>query len=264
MASATLPGMSITVTTHAADPHVREIRFSKPPLNYACPDLLSAIADELDAVDSDPDIRCSVLTAEGKAFCAGADLAGDAAIAGADGMAAIGRLYVQAERLFRRKKPMVAAVHGAAIGAGLGLALSADFRVAGPATRFASNFVRLGFHPGFGLTHTLARVVGEQKANWLMLSAERVRPEDALAMGLADRLADDVAGTAMAMAAEIAANAPLALIAVRRTMQGGLADSVVAALKHEHAEQTALFSTADYAEGVASVFERREATFTGR
>jgi enoyl-CoA hydratase/carnithine racemase len=257
--------MSITVTTQPAGPHVAEVRFSKPPFNYACPDLLEQIADALDAIDADPEIRCSVLSAEGKAFCAGADLAGDEAIAGNDGMAAIGRLYVQAERLFRRRKPMVAAIHGAAIGAGLGLSLAADFRVAGPGARFSSNFVRLGFHPGFGLTHTLARVVGIQKANWLMLSAERMKPDDALACGLADRLSgEDCAGAARAMAGEIVANAPLALIAVRRTMVGGLADAAVAAMRHEHAEQTALWTTADYAEGVASVFERRDAHFTGR
>lgn len=257
--------MSISVTT-AIHGHVAEIRFAKPPFNYACPQLLAKIADALDAVDADPALRCSVLVAEGKSFCAGADLAGDEAITGGDGMASIGQLYVHAERLFRRAKPMVAAVHGAAIGAGLGLALTADFRVAGPNTRFSSNFVRLGFHPGFGLTCTLPRLLGEARANWLMLSAERVKPEAALAWGLADRLAAEGEEVAEAhrMAQEVAANAPLALVAVRATMMGDLADRVAAAMRHEHAQQTLLKPTADYAEGVASVFERREANFLGR
>ena len=99
-----------------------------------------------------------------------------------------------------------------------------------------------------------------------MLSSERVKPDAALAWGLADRLAPEgeVVETALAMAEEIAANAPLALLAVRATWVGSLADDVVATLRHEHAQQTALKGTADYAEGVASVFERREAKFLGK
>ena len=246
--------------------HVAELRFADGQFNYASHHLLRMIADELDRVDADPDIRCTVLCAEGKSFCAGANLAGDSEIVGADGMDSISQLYTQARRIFARKKPMVAAVHGAAIGAGLGLALTADFRVAGPATRFSANFVRLGFHPGFGLTHTLPRLIGAQRASWMFLSAARIKPADALAWGLADSLADDgeVLAAAHTMAAEIAANAPLALIAVRATETAGLDAALAAAMAHEHAEQSVLKATADYAEGVASVFERREAQFTGQ
>jgi enoyl-CoA hydratase/carnithine racemase len=253
---------SVTVTNHGA---VAEIVFANPPHNYANPALLALIADALDVIDADPAIRCSVLASEGKSFCAGADLAGDESIVAEGGMAAIGALYAQAERLLRRKKPLVAAIQGAAIGAGLGLALVADFRVAAPAARFSSNFVRLGFHPGFGLTFTLPRLLGPQRAAWMCLSAERVKPDAALAWGLADRLAEstDARAEALAMAQEIAENAPLALVSVRATLTAGLADGAVAAMRHEHSQQTALKNTADYAEGVASVFERREANFIG-
>ena len=255
----------ISVTTQV-EGHVAEIRFAKPPHNYACPELLHGIADALEEIDARADVRCSLLIAEGKAFCAGADLAGDESIASGDGMAAIGALYVQAERLFRRRKPMVAAIQGAAIGAGLGLALTADFRVAGPRARLSANFVRLGFHPGFGLTYTLPRLIGTQKAGWMMLSAERMKPEDALAWGLVDRLAEEDAlvDEARRMAREIAANAPLAVVDVRATLMAGVADGAAAAMKHEHARQTLLKTTEDYAEGVASVFERRDANFQGR
>lgn len=253
---------SVSVTHHG---HVAEIRFASPPLNYASPGLLALIADALDAIDANPALRCSVLASDGKPFCAGANLAGDEELAGEAGMDGVTALYKQAVRLFRRKKPMVAAVQGAAVGAGLGLALSADFRVAGPNARFAANFVRLGFHQGFGLSHTLPRLIGQQRAAWMLLSAERVKPEDALAWGLVDRVADgELLAAAHAMAAEIAANAPLALVAVRQTLSGELADAVEATLVHEHAEQSKLKATADYAEGVASVFERRGANFTGR
>jgi enoyl-CoA hydratase/carnithine racemase len=247
--------------------HVARITFAKPPFNYACPALLRGIADALDEIDGDPEIRCSVLSSEGKNFCAGADLAGDESIVGEDGMGAIGQLYVQAERLLRRRKPMVAAVQGGAIGAGLGLAMTADFRVASPSARFSSNFVRLGFHPGFALTCTLPKVIGGQKARGMSLSAARVKPADAFAWGLADRLAEDEAGlldAAHEMAGTIAENAPLALVAVRSTIVGTLADEAVAAMRHEHEQQTLLKVTDDYREGVASVFERRDAHFTGR
>ncbi|WP_226635773.1 enoyl-CoA hydratase/isomerase family protein [Novosphingobium profundi] len=256
--------MSIDVTLER-DHHVAKIHFSKPPHNFACPDLMRQIADALYKVDSDPALRCSVLTSQGRSFCAGADLAGDATIAGNGGMAAISKLYNQAERMFRRRKPIIAGVQGAAIGAGLGLAMAADFRVADPTTRLSANFTRLGFHPGFALTYTLPRLLGPQRASWMMLSSERVKGKTALDWGLVDRMVDEgtVAEEALAMAHEIAGNAPLALLAVRRTLMDGTANAAVAAMRREHAEQSALRATADYAEGVASVFERRPANFIG-
>jgi enoyl-CoA hydratase/carnithine racemase len=257
--------MSATVTT-IRTAHVAEIRFAQPPHNFASVDLLARLADVVEALDAEPEIRCLVLAAEGKSFCAGADLAGDEKMSGSDGMDAIGTFYAHALRVFRRKKPMVAAVQGAAIGAGMGLALTADFRVASPAARFAVNFVRLGFHPGFGLTHTLPRLIGAQRAAWMMLSAERMKPERALEWGLIDQLApaEELLAEAHRMAQAIAANAPLAIVSTRATMIGSLADDIAAAMRIEHAAQAELKTTADYAEGVASVFERREANFIGR
>ena len=256
--------MTITVTTSTTD-HVGEVLFSAPPYNFASPELLRKIADALDAFDADPLVRCTVLASEGKTFCGGANLAGDGDLAGEAGMDSVAQLYVQALRLFRRKKPMVAAIQGAAVGAGIGLALSADFRVAGPGARFAANFSRLGFHPGFGLTATIPRVVGQQRAAWMMLSSERIKPETALDWGLCDRLAAEGKTLAEAhrMAAELAENAPLAVIAIRATLVGNLLDELEATLAHEHRQQTILKATADYEEGVASVFERRAANFIG-
>jgi enoyl-CoA hydratase/carnithine racemase len=256
--------MSIDVTANQ-NGNIGEIRFSKPPFNFACPELLRQIADAIDGFDANPDVRCILLSSDGKSFCAGADLAGDESITASDGMDSITQLYAQALRIFRRKKPMIAAVQGAAIGAGLGLALSADFRIASPAARFSANFVRLGFHPGFALTHTLPRLLGEQRAAWMMLSAERTKAEVAFGWGLVDRLSgdDDLMDAARAMAGEIAENAPLALVAVRQTLMAGMADQAHAAMRHEHEQQAMLKRTADYVEGVASVFERRDARFVG-
>ena len=146
--------------------HVGLIEIRKPPLNFFDVALINQIADALEEFDRDIEIRASVLAAQGKAFCAGANF-GDPARQEQEERAKsdpasnlpINHLYVQAVRIFRNKKPIVAAVHGAAIGGGLGLAVSADFRVTCPEARFAANFTKLGFHPGFGLTATLPELV---------------------------------------------------------------------------------------------------------
>ena len=120
---------------------------------------------------------------------------------------------MQAVRLFRSKKPIVGAIHGAAVGGGLGLAMVPDFRVACPETRFCANFTRLGFHPGFGLTRDAARRDRQdQSAAMMFYTSRRVTGEEALAMGLADMLVpqDQVRAAAQKLAAEIAENAPLA------------------------------------------------------
>jgi enoyl-CoA hydratase/carnithine racemase len=159
----------------------------------------------------------------------------------------------------------VAAVQGAAIGGGLGLALAADFRVAGPAAKFAANFAALGIHPGFGLSVTLPRVAGHQAAADLLLTGRRVRAEEALALGLVDRLcaADDLPRVARELAAEIASSAPLAVVSVRRTLRADLIAQVSSAVQHERDEQRKLFRTQDFQEGVRAVSERRPGRFQG-
>jgi enoyl-CoA hydratase/carnithine racemase len=168
-------------------------------------------------------------------------------------------------RLFECPKPVVAAVQGPAIGGGLGLALVADFRVAAPEARFAANFVKLGIHPGFGITATLPRLIGEQNAALLLYTGRRINGDEAFACGLVDAVVpqDQLRGSAIALAAEIAEAAPLAVQATRMTVRRGLAEQVRAQTEHELAEQTRLFATADYREGVRSVAECRPGRFIG-
>lgn len=252
---------TVIVTRHG---HVAEILFAHPPHNHATVGLLEDIGAALAEADGDSAVRAVVLASEGKVFCGGADLATPGGF-GTDSADPIRAFYDQALTIFAAKKPIVAAVQGAAVGAGLGLAVAADFRVAAPEARFAGNFTRLGFHPGFGLTVTLPRLIGQQRALEMFMTSARYKPEDVAGWGLIDRLAPSggaLAG-AHALAAEIAENAPLALVATRATLRAGMLDAVRAQLVHEHAEQAKLRATADYAEGVASVFERRAANFTG-
>ena len=157
-------------------------------------------------------------------------------------------------------------MQGAAIGGGFGLALTADFRVAAPEARFAANFVKLGIHPGFGLTVTLPKLVGAQTANLLFLTGRRIKGEQALALGLVDQLAPlaQLRSAAQRLAAEIAENAPLAVRSVRATMRRGLAEQVAAATDHELAEQQWLRGTDDASEGIRAVAERRPGNFNGQ
>jgi enoyl-CoA hydratase/carnithine racemase len=160
----------------------------------------------------------------------------------------------------------VAAIQGAAVGGGFGLALAADFRVASPEARFSANFARLGFHQGFALSVTLPAVVGQQAALDLLYTGRRVNGEEAHRLGLCDRLVqpDVLRREAHALAAEIAESAPLAVRSIRQTMRGSLASQARAAMERERPEQERLMRTEDWREGLTAVNERRSANFIGK
>jgi enoyl-CoA hydratase/carnithine racemase len=251
--------------------HVALIEIRRPPNNFFDIALIKEIAGALETLDEDGNCRAVVLASQGKAFCAGANF-GDGSTLDKEGrrpgepLPNVQHLYIEGNRLFRTKKPIVAAIQGAAVGGGLGLAMTADFRVACPEARFVANFTRLGFHPGFGLTVTLPAVIGATKAALMFYTSRRVGGVEAHAMGLADVLVplEEVRSAAMKFAAEIAENSPLGLIATRKTMRGDLADRVRAATDHELMEQTRLRKTDDFKEGVKAVAERRVPNFSGR
>jgi len=247
------------------DGHVALIEIDRPPHNHVSVELMQDLADALVDIDGELELRAVVLCSAGKSFCAGADLVAPTGIAGS-GMGGVNPLYVEAVRLYSTKKPIIVAVQGAAVGAGLGLALVGDFRIAAPEARFTANFVKLGFHPGFGLTHTLPRLIGTNRASLMFQTGRRLKGEEALAWGLVDEVVplDELRGAALRLAREIAENAPLAVQATRATLRAGLAAAVKAATDHELIEQTELRKTADFAEGVSAVSERRPGVFTGR
>jgi len=249
----------------ALDGNVAVVTLNRPPHNFVSVEFMRDLADACDAVDKEPAARAIVMQSEGKSFSAGADFASPTDRV-SSGMEGINDLYVEAVRLFSVATPIVAAVQGAAIGAGLGLALVADFRVVSPEARFGANFVKLGFHPGFGITYTLPRIVGEQRASLMMLTGRRIKGDEALAWGLADELvpAEDLRAAALRLAAEIAENAPLAVVSTRKTLREGLAQAIKARTDIEHREQTWLRATEDFKEGVKSVAERRPGSFVGR
>jgi len=249
------------------DGHVATVSFREGSSNYLSLALLTRIADALEGLDHEDACRCIVLRSEGRVFCAGAKLDQDA-------VQAVHRehrnsgddddpFYTQALRVYTTRKPIVAAVQGAAVGAGLGLALAADFRVCSTGARFVANFVALGFHPGFGISAVLPRIVGTQNAARLLLTGRRVKPEEALGIGLADVVVRDDRPDAEAkkLAEEIALNAPLAVEATRATLRGDLAELVRQQTRLEMSRQQELAKTSDFAEGLRAVRERRPGNF---
>jgi enoyl-CoA hydratase/carnithine racemase len=246
--------------------HVAIVEIRRPPHNFFDIELIRNLADLFDALDKDDSCRSILLCAQGKAFCAGADFASrDRSVVPREEQTS-NPLYDEAVRLFSCTKPVVAAVQGPAVGGGLGLAMVADFRVASPEARFTANFNRLGFHPGFGLSVTLPRVIGIQKASMLFYTGKRIGGEEAHEIGLVDVLVpqEQLRAEALHLAQEIALSAPIAVVSTRATLRAGLADSVREITVREGAEQVRQFRTEDFKEGVAAMAERRAPRFQGR
>jgi len=251
------------------DGFVATVVLQRPPHNFFDSDLIAEISAAFERLDADPACRSIVLAADGRSFCAGADFSKrmDTGTVQESARSGAGRhLYKEASRLFRTRKPIVGAIHGAAVGGGLGLALVPDFRVTCTEARFSANFNRLGFHPGFGLTVTLPRLVGVQQAALLFYTGRRISGDEAVRIGLADVLAaqDQVRGAAQALALEIAQSAPLAVMSTRETVRRGLADAVDAATERELVEQDWLRHTEDFREGIKAMADRRLPDFRGR
>lgn len=247
---------------------VMVVELQEPPHNFLTPALVEEVATALEEASRDRSIGCAVLAAQGRSFCAGANFGGGGPRS--EGRELLGglteRLYAGAARLCSIGIPIVAAVHGPAIGGGLGLAMTANVRVTCPEARFCANFAALGIHQGFGLSVTLPEIIGPSRASLVLLTARRYGGEEATRLGMADVCvaADQVRGTALELATEIAANAPLAIRSINRTLREGLAERVRRATRLEAAEQGRLGTTADAAEGIRAVSERRSGRFTGR
>jgi enoyl-CoA hydratase/carnithine racemase len=254
------------VVVETGEDLVATVEVRRPPHNFFDRDLIASLADAYEWIDADKTCRAIVLCSGGKNFCAGMDFSAHVASGGERLPTGATDLYREAERLFAAATPVVAAVQGAAVGGGLGLACSADLRVASPQSRFVANFSRLGFHHGFALSVTLPPIVGAQRALEMLYTGRRVEGAEAAESGLCDRLAplEALRSTARSLAADIAAAAPLAVRSIRRTMRGHLVEAVRTALAHEAAEQDRLRETRDWAEGVLATAERRPPRFEGR
>lgn len=220
----------------------------------------------IDAARADDAVRGIILTGEGRAFVAGADIGALATL----GAAAARQVALDGQAVFRRfetsPKPVIAAVNGFAFGGGCELAMACHLRVAAEGAKFGQPEARLGLLPGYGGTQRLPRLVGRGRALELLLTAQPIDAAEAHRIGLVNRVvpADQLLPTARGLLAQIAANGPLAVAGCLALVDQGLGLPLQEALAFEAAEFGALFATTDAAEGTAAFLEKRPPAFAGR
>lgn len=235
-----------------------------------------AFRDRIAALCGDASVRAVVVSGNGRAFSAGGDLdmlerqtklgaesPGQAWRTIRDEMASFYRLFLSIRDL---PCPTIAAIQGAAVGAGLCVALGCDFRYVAGDAQLGLNFARLGVHPGMAATWTLPRLVGPGQAAELLYTGRLIDGVEAHRIGLANRVlpAAEVLPAALATAREMAANAPIAVRAIKQALRRSEAASLEDQLQFEATEQARTFETRDAREGIASIRERRAPRFDGR
>jgi 2-(1,2-epoxy-1,2-dihydrophenyl)acetyl-CoA isomerase len=233
----------------------------------------SAMHDELytalGGAADDERIRCIVLRGEGRGFSAGADLA--QIVREADGDPDLGE-YLRAtySRLVKRmvgiEKPIVAALNGPVYGAGVGIALACDLRVAAQSAKFSVAFIRIGLMPDAGVTFLLPRVIGLGRAMQMSMLGDVVDAEEAYRIGLVNNVVadDSLSEEARNLADRLAAMPTVALGRIKHSLYSSFERSVETALEAEAEGQTFCGFTQDHKEGVTAFFEKREPRFTGR
>jgi len=245
---------------------VAVITLRRPPHNYLSGGMSEELSRAFDLLDDDEGCRAIALLAEGKNFCAGARHDPNDPETLVPDQSDPQARYDKVVRLFSNKKPIVAGIQGAVVGAGFGLSMLADFRIAATDARFVANFVKIGFCPGFGLPYTLPRAIGAQRAAFMFMTGRRFTAEEVHPWGLVDGVVapEELATATVDLARELAANAPLGMAATRARTRGDLPAGVRASLEIDSPEQTRLRLTEDHLEGVIAYRDRRAAVFHGR
>ncbi len=249
--------------------HVATVTLNDPRRrNAMTPELGDALAAAVASLQSNSDVRAVVLTGAGDAFSGGGDLKMLERLRTARFMEARAfmlEFYARYLSVTGIAVPTIAAVRGAAIGAGLCVALACDLCVVDADAKLALNFAQLGLHPGMGATYLLPRRVGAQRAAELLLTGRRFNGVEAAQIGVALEAvpAGDVLARAQAMAGQIARNAPLAVRALKASL--GLDPAALrAAMENEAFRQAESYGSEDLGEGLAAAVDRRTATFHGR
>jgi len=261
-----------TLTLDRARPGVAVLTLNRPErLNAITFRMFEEWRTVCAEVAADDDVRVLVVTGAGRAFCAGLDLGDAETLPGmtVPEMMRGQESWADATASFHRlPKPVIAAVNGAAAGAGFSLALSADIRIAAPDARFNAAFVRIGLSGGdCGSSWFLPRVVGLGRAAEILLTGRFVGAEEAATIGLVNRVvpADELLNEALAMADQIASNTPLGVMLTKRVLHTNVdAPSLTAALEVENRNQVLTTRTQDMAEALSAFREKRPPRYTGR
>ena len=242
-------------------------------ITFNRPDVLNATNDQfykelsglLQTIADDPDVRCVVLTGAGRGFCSGADVRGMDPNRPPLSKRKRHRWILSAvlRPLVRLEKPVIAAVNGVAVGAGMNIALAADILIASEAATFSQIFARMGLVPDLGGLHLLTRVVGLNKAKELCFTARKIQAAEALALGIANEVvpADALMGRAMALAREIASGPPFALSMVKTLLNMSSTASLEEMLEYEGYAQSLAYISGENAEGALAFKEKRAPKF---
>jgi len=259
------------VLVETRDAGVLTLCMNRPErLNALDPELAQALAAGVERAAKDPAVRVIILTGAGRAFCAGGDLATIRALRDAGRTRELEPLLRAGMRLIvslrTMEKPAIAAVNGPAAGAGMNVALGCDYRIASELAMFGENFAKVGLFPDFGGTYLLPRLAGESRAAWMFYTGEMISAQEALRIGVVDRVVpqDRVLAESQTLAAQIAAGPPLAVAAVKRTLIGSELLNLERALEAEADQQMRCFASADCTEGIQAFFEKRAPKFQGK
>lgn len=232
-------------------------------------DMREALYHRLCEAEADAGVRCVVITGAGKAFCAGGDVASMASLQDQDDVAPIRQRMLTGGEIVKfihgMTKPVVAAVNGAAAGAGMNLALACDFRYAAASAKFAQSFVKIGLVPDWAGHYLLPRLVGTARAMELMMTGERIDAAEALRLGIVNRVFDDASFHAdvRTRVRLLAEGPPEALALIKQGVQRGADASLPEVLAFELQAQSALFLSADAREGMRAFLEKRAPRFGG-
>lgn len=242
------------------------ITIDNPPVNALHPKVSDAILGCLEEAGRRDDVRCVVLTATGKHFVAGADLQYVASIDRTEGERYALGVQAMQDRIGTIPQPVIAAINGTALGGGCELAMACDIRIAEERAILGQPEVTLGLIPGAGGTQNLPRLIGTGRAKRLLYTGERIPAATALELGLVDEVVPDSTSrdVAIELAMKIAANAPLAVTAVKRAVNLGQQMSNLDAHRMEAAFFASMVETEDLQEGTAAFFEKRAPQFTRR
>ncbi len=251
---------------------VATITFNRPDqMNTITASMLELMCDLLVKADHDNKVRVIVLTGKGRAFCAGLDVKaqakGDGMLStGGGGFRQIDLRHTPPTVLHGTDKPTIAALNGGAAGYGLDLALGCDMRIAGRSAKLAVAFTKRGIVPESGGTWLLPRMIGYSKAAELIFTGRTVLAEEAVTLGLVGRMVEDDAlvDETQKLAAEIVANAPLAVQAAKRMMRMGETETFEQNVNHVYLQLLPLLQSRDFAEAMQAFVEKRPAEFTGR
>ncbi len=250
------------------DQSVATLRLNRPPMNALNSALQNDLAAAADQVAADPAVRAVVLYGGERLFAAGADIKEMADTSYPRMAADSSRLQAAFNAVAEIGKPVVAAVTGYALGGGLELALCADFRVLGEGAQVGQPEILLGLIPGAGGTQRLPRLIGPARAKDLIFSGRFVRADEALAIGLADKVVpdDQVYAAARELAGRYAGGPPVALAAAKHAIDAGLGTDLRTGLEIERLGFAGLFATEDSRTGMRSFLENGpgKATFSGR